>query len=249
MTARVRGVLKHSVGNDEKRLVVRSVAPDGDCFYKCVALAYESTNLDDEDEELFSVSMLRQIVAAELTEEQLSSFRIASEAGMREYDHVLKIFPQQTTRSRRKRARIDPEAKLDSATELWATLEEVKHRLILSGKDVGPASCVWADEWSMRVLCSQLSLHILLIDEQAKTSTNRFILLSPTTPVTVDQKSSDNKTSPANCILLQRTRREHMNLILVDSQGITPLNELPEHWKQKWGLPISPVPSTTDATS
>ena len=100
---------------------------------------------------------LREVVANQLEQPQLDTFRMLCEAGVSDYDFV---------RARHNRKRKRGAGSSTSAMEgskVWEDLEGVRDKLRISGKAAGATACVWADEWAMRVLCKHLELGIVSV--------------------------------------------------------------------------------------
>lgn len=127
----------------------RPLAPSSDCFYDACS---RISGLD--------VKSLREVVANDLEQPQLDTFRMLCEAGVEDYDFV-------RARHNRKRKRGARSASgsgtrtMDNSSKMWEDLEGVRDKLRVSGKDAGATACVWADEWAMRIVCQHLELGIV----------------------------------------------------------------------------------------
>jgi len=105
-----------------------------------------------------------------------------------------------------------------------SNLEELQSFAKKSGKQYGAEKCFWADEFALRTISDWLELSLLIVDDQANRSIgsnsrkrrrddadNRFVFIG----------------SHPKAVILHRTRREHYNALVVDSQPIIEYDKLP----------------------
>ncbi|XP_023322549.1 uncharacterized protein LOC111696962 [Eurytemora carolleeae] len=102
--------------------------------------------------------------------------------------------------------------------------QDLQDRMLVCGKGAGAGHCIWANEFEIGVLCNKLGLSCLIVDMQASSLDSRFISVQPS--------SSESEWF----ILLQRTRREHYNLIKYQEKALMKFDDLPEEVKLKWKL-------------
>ena len=79
-------------------------------------------------------------------------------------------------------------------------LEGLKSRLRVSGSDAGAGHCVWACDFCLQTVADRQRLGICIYDEQARVG-SRFVSILP------DER-------PVGVVCLQRTRRQHYNLLV-----------------------------------
>jgi len=109
------------------------------------------------------------------------------------------------------------------------TISDLKERMLVSGAGAGAGQCIWANEFEIRVVCSALNIICLILDMQARDEHSRYVTVGE-----VDRKDLCQKF-----IILQRTRREHFNLIYsqVDtSLGLFTFDEISDEVKTLWKL-------------
>ena len=159
---------------------------------------------------MIQVETLRNYVADALTEDQLQMFRLADSAGCNGFEFTRVAQGDQNQNF---------------------TLEHIRARLLRTGKQVGSEYCVWADEWAINVIANKLGITMLIFDEQAKG--NKFLVMPP-----IGISDSNLSSSSRKVMMLQRTRREHFNLIQFDGQGLVSLGSLPQTIRQNWFNPV-----------
>lgn len=105
------------------------------------------------------------------------------------------------------------------------SLEDLRQRLLVAGLGAGAGHCLWANEYEIGVVCSALGVVCLIIDLQARQETSRYVKLGQQTA--------------QRFIILQRSRREHYNLIYTQSDqplAIFSQDELSPTVKTLWKL-------------
>ena len=85
------------------------------------------------------------------------------------------------------------------------TVEDLRERLLVSGLGAGAGHCLWANEYEMGAVSSALGLVCLIIDQQASQQSSRYVKLG-------EEREADQRF-----VILQRSRREHYNLIYAQS--------------------------------
>jgi hypothetical protein len=104
----------------------------------------------------------------------------------------------------------------------------LKEKMLVSGRSAGCGTCLWANEFEIGAVCSALHLVVLIIDGQSS-GTNRFVRMSPPEPQVVQD----------HFVLLNRTRREHFNLITIQGRAVFSSDDLPLSVVSAWNLPLS----------
>ena len=195
------------LGDPELR--VKNIKPQGDCFYDAISDAFSSVGNDVRDSAQItaqpgdSESMaLRRTAAMAVSDETFQTFIMFHEAGLPDFTFM-------------KRCK---------------TSEDLKNRLLVSGKETSAGMCIWANEFEMGVICSALNIVCLIIDFQARDSNNRFVSVG---------KNDNTSDETPKFVILQRTRREHYNLVYAQTDtttGLFKLEELSETVKELWHL-------------
>ena len=202
---------------------VHHIHPNGDCFYEAVAYMYAlSTDEADagaganEDEEssptptcTTTPATLRSIVANSLTEETMELFRMTHEAGIGGFEFMRKI----------------------------TDLDALKERHEVSGKDTSPGSCIWANDFCIQTIATHLRVCLHIMDEESgrarggrggrgsvdgstgggggkRRKTGTFVTIRPETTGRADADCQGEGEEGWRHIVLQRTRRQHYNLIV-----------------------------------
>ena len=203
-------------------LDVKSIEASGDCVYDCLeyllsqhyknkslldtsilspllrSFNSQSTTTDTTYEVVIPSSQsMRDYVANQLTTEQLDMYKMLASAGLEEYSFANNI----------------------------NTLEELQSFAKKSGKQHGAGKCFWADEFALRTISDGLELSLLIVDDQATRN------VGSSTSRKRRRDDTDNRFvfigSYPKAVILHRTRREHYNALVVDSQPILELNQLP----------------------
>ena len=176
--------IQQALGDTELR--VRAIKPNGDCFYEAISAAFTIMTEDVRQcekivvEEGDSQAMaLRRTAAVSVDEETFSKFSMCHLAGLSDFHFMKRI----------------------------RTVEDLRQRLLVSGVGAGAGHCLWANEYEMGVVSSALGLVCLIIDQQARLETSRYVKLG-------QEEDTDQRF-----IILQRSRREHYNLIYSQSDN------------------------------
>jgi len=109
------------------------------------------------------------------------------------------------------------------------TISDLKERMLVTGAGAGAGQCIWANEFEIRIVCTALNIICLILDMQTRDERSRYVTVGE-----VDRKDLCQKF-----IILQRTRREHFNLIYsqVDtSLGLFTFDEISDEVKTLWKL-------------
>ena len=121
------------------------IGESGDCFYEAIVAAFENsggeTMLERLDPQFASaitpVLALRSLVAADVDDAQLETFKICYKAGCEDYAFVKGV---------------------TSVPELQALLKKC-------GQEFGLSSCVWANEYEISRVAAGLRINILILDQ------------------------------------------------------------------------------------
>ena len=119
---------------------------------------------------------LRRTVAASVDEEVLNKFSMCHLAGLSDFHFMKRI----------------------------RTVEDLRQRLLVSGQGAGAGHCLWANEYEMGVVSSALGVVWLIMDQQARQESSRYVKLG--------EEREDQRF-----VILQRSRREHYNLVYSQS--------------------------------
>ena len=178
------GSIQQALGDTEIR--VRAIKPNGDCFYEAISAAFTMMTEDVRQcknivvEEGDSQAMaLRRTAAASVDEEVFNQFSMCHLAGLSDFHFMKRI----------------------------RTVEDLRQRLLVSGLGAGAGHCLWANEYEMGVVSAALGVVCLIIDQQARQETSRYVKLG---------EEGEGEKEP-RFIILQRSRREHYNLIYCQS--------------------------------
>ena len=199
---------------------VHHIHPNGDCFYEAVAYALSTDEPDagagaNEDEEssptpTTCTTTLRSIVANSLTEETMELFRMTHEAGIGGFEFMRKM----------------------------TDLDALKEKHLVSGKDTGPGACIWANDFCIQTIATHLRVCLHIMDEESgrargrggrggrgsgdgatggggkRRKTGTFVTIRPETTSSADADCQGEGEEGWRHIVLQRTRRQHYNLIV-----------------------------------
>ena len=231
---------------------VHHIHPNGDCFYEAVAYALSTDEPDagsgaNEDAESSPTptctTTLRSIVANSLTEETMELFRMTHEAGIGGFEFMRKM------------------------TDLDALQE--KH--LVSGRDTSPGACIWANDFCIQTTATHLRVCLHIMDEESgrargrggrggrggqgsadgatggggkRRKTGTFVTIRPETTSSADADCQGEGEEGWRHIVLQRTRRQHYNLIVQrfededkdDDDGKTSSLSRPKHRLKERGI-------------
>ena len=170
------------MGDTEIR--VRAIKPNGDCFYEAISAAFTMMTEDVRQcqeivvEEGDSQAMaLRRTAAVSVDEETFSKFSMCHLAGLSDFTFMKRI----------------------------RTVEDLRQRLLVSGQGAGAGHCLWANEYEMGVVSSALGVVWLILDQQARQESSRYV------------KLGEEREAGQRFVILQRSRREHYNLVYSQS--------------------------------
>ena len=79
-------------------------------------------------------------------------------------------------------------------------VEELKRRIRVTGGNTSAGQCVWACDFSIQTVAEHLGLAVLILDEAAPWG-SQYVSILPDAP-------------PDRVVCLQRTRRQHYNLLV-----------------------------------
>ena len=119
---------------------------------------------------------LRRTAAASVDEEVFNQFSMCHLAGLSDFHFMKRI----------------------------RTVEDLRQRLLVSGQGAGAGHCLWANEYEMGVVSSALGVVWLILDQQARQESSRYVKLG--------EEREDQRF-----VILQRSRREHYNLVYSQS--------------------------------
>ena len=204
------GQIQQLLGED---FALHHLLPNGDCFYEAVAYAF-STDEDhdvDGDEPTPTPSELRAIVANSLTEETMELFRMTHEAGVGGFEFMRKI----------------------------SDLEALKERHLISGKDTSAGTCIWANDYAISTIATHLGVCLHIMDEESgrgrsgargrsrvgdddsssshsskRRKCGTFVTIRPEAATDDSNNNTNDQGGGWRHIILQRTRRQHYNLIV-----------------------------------
>ena len=106
---------------------------------------------------------------------------------------------------------------------------DLRQRMLVSGAGAGAGQCLWANEFEIRVVSSALNIICLILDMQTRDEHSRFVRVGEVDKTDLSQKF----------IILQRTRREHFNLIYSQTDtclGLFSYDEISNEVKALWKL-------------
>ena len=93
------------------------------------------------------------------------------------------------------------------------TLADLQAAMLVAGRDNGSGKCIWAGEFEIATLCSVLRLSCLILDLEARSLTSRYVAVHPRDGVA------------HTCMILQRTRRQHYNLVTLGRRALFSLEQ------------------------
>eukprot|EP00562_Extubocellulus_spinifer_P003284 CAMPEP_0178479778 /NCGR_PEP_ID=MMETSP0696-20121128/5355_1 /TAXON_ID=265572 /ORGANISM="Extubocellulus spinifer, Strain CCMP396" /LENGTH=167 /DNA_ID=CAMNT_0020107197 /DNA_START=20 /DNA_END=519 /DNA_ORIENTATION=+ len=124
------------------------IGATGDCFYEAVARAlsyspspssFSSSSSDDDRLPLISATALRRIVASSLSQESYDLFQTAYDARVAGFEFMRRI----------------------------NDLPTLRERHLVSGRDVGAGQCIWANDYALRTIATELNLCLHIVDEES----------------------------------------------------------------------------------
>jgi len=193
----------NSIFEFDDEFSIQYIKPTGDCLYDCLVEGFRSSGHEITLMEGVvpepgdtDIQALRRTVSGAVSDEDFANFQLFFEAGLPDF-----VFMRRCK-----------------------TVQDIKDRLLVTGKGAGAGQCLWANEFEIGVLCRILKLTCLIVDMQARDLNSRFISVSP-----CDVKSTW-------FIILQRTRREHYNLIKYRDNGVVRIEDLSQEIKDKWKI-------------
>ena len=202
------GSLQQALGDTEVR--VRAIKPNGDCFYEAISEAFTMMTEDVRqcekivgEEEDSQAMALRRTAAASVDEETFSKFSMCHQAGLPDFHFMKRI----------------------------RSVEDLRQRLLVSGVGAGAGHCLWANEYEMGVVSSALGVVLLIIDQQARLETSRYVKLGG--------EEGEGEVGDQRFIILQRSRREHYNLVYTQADqqlGVFSREQLSQTVKTLWKI-------------
>lgn len=144
----------------------------------------------DEDSQT-TIQNQRKIVANAMTQETFDTYKLYWESKVGGYEFMKKI----------------------------DTLDDLKDKMMVCGKDVGAGRSIWADAFAIQTISDELNL-IFVIVSTLSSSTHTQVI-KPTS-------SKHNKDQP-KALILELTRRDHYNLLAgPNGNALFTLKELPD---------------------
>jgi len=190
---------------------VKSIKPSGDCFYEAIAAAFSSVNEDVRDFEKVFVE-----------DDDTQAMALRRTAAMAVNEEVFQNFSMYHLAG----------LKDFSFMKRCRNVGDLQQRLLVTGVGAGAGQCLWANEFEIGAVCSALKIVCLIIDNQAKDAANRFVRVGE---FVIDE----NATEKERFVILQRSRREHYDLVLSEGQvtlGLFRKEELPDTARKLWQL-------------
>jgi len=205
----------NKIFESESDFSIQHIKASGDCLYDCIIEAFRSVDRNVLESPLLQhesddgpILALRRTVSQAVTQDIFETFKQFHEAGLPDFGFM--------RRCREKNS--------------------LQDLLLVCGKGgAGAGQCIWANEFEIGVLAERLNLAFLILDMQARELSSRFIsVLSPSSSSSSMSKATTTTSSPCEYVILQRTRREHYNLIKHNKKGLLKYQDLPEEVIVKW---------------
>ncbi|GMH81497.1 hypothetical protein TrVE_jg13932 [Triparma verrucosa] len=123
-------------------------------------------------------------------------------------------------------------------------LEGLKVLTLKSGAEEGYT--VWAETFAIQIISNKLNLVVLILDEEVRGRDNpdRFIAIRPEA---AEGGEGGDVGRDLKYILLQRTRRQHFNLIACSDSLIWDADTCPSRIRECWNLASEEVPGEAPA--
>jgi len=191
---------------------VKSIKPSGDCFYEAVAAAFSSVKEDVRDYE---------DVFVEDDDDQAMALRRT--AAMAVNEEVFQNFSMYHVAG----------LKDFSFMKKCENVSDLRDRLLVTGSGAGAGQCLWANEFEIGAVCAALRIVCLIIDNQAKETGNRFVRVGELGEEEIMKKRKER------FVILQRSRREHYDLVVSQGEetlGLFTKDELPDSARKLWQL-------------
>ena len=179
------------------------VARDGDCFYHCVSRALNAATSDSEEE--VTVANQREMVAEEITEEQLGFYRI--QAAANEEEEWLEFAREPSSDKTTVNSSGD---EVTSEPMRVSNLSQFREYVRREGSRFGDDSCLWADSFAFLVIARRLRLSLLLIDMERDKGATPFRILA-------------EAEHPTRCLVLKRQGGAGHFTLLADASSGTAL--------------------------
>mmetsp|Transcript_27254 Transcript_27254/g.59529 ORF Transcript_27254/g.59529 Transcript_27254/m.59529 type:complete len:338 (-) Transcript_27254:101-1114(-) len=212
---------------------LKCLKPTGDCFYEAFVEAYSTSQLDIEQVLRARNSGSECEEPTTSKEDQRGSVPVAE--GISVVATLRKAVASCTTSETFEMFQMYWTAGLDDYGFMrrCRDVESLKSRMCVCGKDSGAGTCIWANEFEISTLSRLLRVAVLVLDMQAK-SHSRYIAIG----ICDNQAAPEpGEESPSHVVVLQRTRRQHYNLILFEGRGLLALNEVPARVRDLWRIP------------
>jgi len=116
------------------------------------------------------------------------------------------------------------------------SLEALRRRVLVRGKQHRPHKCVWADGFAMEVIANHFGVLLLVIDERVQES-QMFTRIAPRGACAPSSSGEASELDPSqSLVLLHSSSREHMNLIMYNGKKLPQLGDLPAKLQRLWGI-------------
>jgi len=190
----------------DQTITLKSIPPSGDCFYEAVAFAHETVFEDLRD--------VDKVTSEPGDDPAMALRRTAANSVDQEVFSNFAMYH---------------EAGLPdfSFMRRCRDIEALRDRLLVPGKGAGAGHCLWANEFEIGVICKALNINCLILDLEAREKNNRFVKVG-------EEGEEDGKKT--RYVLLQRSRREHYNLVIRQGIGLFSKDQLSENMKTSWQI-------------
>jgi len=189
-----------------------AMKPTGDCFYEAIGTAFSTVRED-----------VRDCEAIHIEDEDTQAMALRRTAAMSVTQDVFQSFSMFHLAGL-------PDFNFMKRVR---SLVDLQSRLLVTGAGAGAGQCLWANEWEIGLVCSKLNIVCLIIDNQAKEKENRFVRVGE------GGRGSDKNKGKTRFVILQRSRREHYDLVYTEGQeklALFTLEELSDSVKKLWQL-------------
>ena len=209
------------------RVSVQGINQSGDCFYEALAVAFETAGQRVTEFLPPGPNPPREGERHTSASAVQALRNVAAEAVDQSIYDNFKYFQQ---------AGLDDYAFMKRCS----SVEDLREALRESGLQVGLSDCIWANEFEISKVATRLRTTMLILD-LAASGNNRFVTISPQE----DGGQAEGESEP-KFVILQRTRRQHYNLVLVEALshdpkrplhiGLNAVQEMPNQVILSWRL-------------
>ena len=108
------------------------------------------------------------------------------------------------------------------------SLAALQARFLITGTAAQAKLCIWAEGFAIQTLANAFSIAVLIYDEAVKS--NKFVAIKPDDGIV------------ERYVMVQRTRREHYNLIVGEGgRKVFEASQLEERVRELWGIDAGDV--------